>query len=177
MWCGSNAQQLFSFSHSGVIDCLDVDVVTRHHDVTDLSVLLYICNLQKSYTFKSKVVDGLCGGSRSISSIEKVSSVGVKSKVNDWESSHLDKLFSFYTWTGMMWLGQWTTGRPESTSICRSSLTLLWCFLLSTWPSSLFRMLMDSFAPASSMGGREVVKMKPAASERTVSTRALVLAM
>lgn len=45
VWCGGDAQELLSFSHSGVVDCLDVDVVTRHHDITDLSVLLCICNL------------------------------------------------------------------------------------------------------------------------------------
>ncbi|TNN45315.1 hypothetical protein EYF80_044500 [Liparis tanakae] len=71
-------------------------------------------------------------------------------------------LFSV-TRTGMMWLGQWTTGRPASISIRRRSLTLLWWVLRSTRPSSLFRTLTDSVAPASSMGGREVVKMKPAA--------------
>lgn len=47
VWCGGDAQQLLSFSHSGVVNCLDIDVVTRHHDVTDLSVLLCICHLQK----------------------------------------------------------------------------------------------------------------------------------
>lgn len=51
VWCGGDAQQLFSFCHSGVVDCLDVDAVTRHHDVTDLSVLLCICNLPKRNTF------------------------------------------------------------------------------------------------------------------------------
>ena len=83
----------------------------------------------------------------------------------------------FLTLTGMMWLGQWTTGRPESISIWRSSLTLRWCPRRSVRPSSLFSVWMDSRAPASSMGGSEVVKMKPAAYERTVSIRALVLAM
>lgn len=47
VWRGGDAQQLLSFSHSGVVNCLDIDVVTRHHDVTDLSVLLRICHLQK----------------------------------------------------------------------------------------------------------------------------------
>lgn len=45
VWCGGDAEQLLSFSHSGVVDCLNIDVVTGHHDVTDLSVLLCICHL------------------------------------------------------------------------------------------------------------------------------------
>lgn len=77
----------------------------------------------------------------------------------------------------MMWLGQCTTGSPESISICRSNLTFRWCLRRSTRPSSPFRMRMDSRAPASSMGGRDVVKINPAAYERTVSTNTLVLAM
>lgn len=43
--CGGDAQELLSFSHSGVVDRLHVDVVTRHHGVTDLSVLLCVCHL------------------------------------------------------------------------------------------------------------------------------------
>lgn len=62
-------------------------------------------------------------------------------------------------------------------SICRSSLTLRWCWRRSARPSALFRTRTDSRAPASSMGGSDVVKMKPAAYERTVSTRERVLAM
>lgn len=34
-------------------------------------------------------------------------------------------IISFHTRTGMMWLGQWITGSPESISNCRISLTLL----------------------------------------------------
>lgn len=49
VWCGGDAQQLLSFSHSGVVDCLDVDVVPRHHDVTDLGVLLCVCHLPNRY--------------------------------------------------------------------------------------------------------------------------------
>lgn len=63
----------------------------------------------------------------------------------------------------MMWLGQCTTGSPESISICLSSLTLRWCLRLSERPSSPLRTWMDCLAPANSIGGREVVKMKPAA--------------
>lgn len=52
-WSGGDAQQLVSLGHSGVVDCLDVDVVPRHHDVADLSVLLSICHLQnKQYIHK-----------------------------------------------------------------------------------------------------------------------------
>lgn len=67
------------------------------------------------------------------------------------------------TRTGMMWLGQWMTGRPASISICLISLTLRWCWRRRARPSLLFRIRTDSRAPASSIGGREVVKMKPAA--------------
>lgn len=49
VWCGGDTQQLLSFSHRGVVDCLDVDVVTRHHDVTDLTVLLCICHLHNRF--------------------------------------------------------------------------------------------------------------------------------
>lgn len=76
-----------------------------------------------------------------------------------------------------MWLGQCTTGSPASISICLMSFTLRWCWRLKTWPSALFRVRTDSRAPARSMGGRDVVKIKPAAYERTVSIRALVLEM
>ncbi len=37
VWCGGDAQKLLPFCHSGVVDCLNVDVVTRHHDVTNLT--------------------------------------------------------------------------------------------------------------------------------------------
>lgn len=46
---GSDAQQLLSFRHSGVVNCLDIDVVTAHHDVTDFRVLLCISHLQNRY--------------------------------------------------------------------------------------------------------------------------------
>lgn len=176
VWCGGDAQQLFSFSHSGVVDCLDVDVVTRHHDVTDLSVLLCICNLPNRHLKVNPKIDSYCRWAawwyKKLScywslhqhQLHRKSIIcGCLIKGKCLGISTFGQVFSFCTRTGIMWLGQWTTGRPESISICRSSLTLLWCFLLSTWPSSLFRILRDSFAPASSMGGREVVKMKPAA--------------
>lgn len=76
-----------------------------------------------------------------------------------------------------MWLGQCTTGSPASISICLISFTLRWCWRLRTCPSALFRVRTDSRAPAKSMGGRDVVKIKPAAYERTVSIRELVLEM
>lgn len=49
VWCGGDTQQLLSFSHRGVVDCLDVDFVARHHDVTDLTVLLCICHLRNRF--------------------------------------------------------------------------------------------------------------------------------
>lgn len=48
MRCGCNAQQLLSSSHSGVVDGLNVDVVTGQHDVTDLSVFLGVGHLQEN---------------------------------------------------------------------------------------------------------------------------------
>lgn len=78
---------------------------------------------------------------------------------------------------GMMWLGQLTTGRPLSMSSCLMCLTFLWWALRSACPSWLFSTWTDSSDPAKTIGGREVVKMKPAAKERTVSTRAALLAM
>lgn len=83
----------------------------------------------------------------------------------------------FLTLMGMMWLGQCTTGSPTSISICLMSLTLRWCWRLSACPSAPLSVRTDSSAPASSMGGSEVVKMNPAAYERTVSIRELVLEM
>lgn len=64
---------------------------------------------------------------------------------------------------GMMWLGQGITGRPLSISSWRMCLTLRWWARLSAWPSSPLRSRTDSKAPESTMGGSEVVKMKPAA--------------
>lgn len=77
MWCGSNVQQLSSFNHSGVVDCLDVDVVVRHYDVTDLSILLCICKNIPS----TAVIDGLCGGSRNCPAIGPCNSINLKEKV------------------------------------------------------------------------------------------------
>lgn len=81
------------------------------------------------------------------------------------------------TCMGMMWLGQLSTGRPLSMSSCLMCFTFLWWALRSACPSGLFRTRTDSRAPARDIGGRAVVKMKPAAKERTVSTRAALLAM
>lgn len=64
---------------------------------------------------------------------------------------------------GMMWLGQLTTGRPLSMSSCLMCLTFLWWALRSTCPSGLLRTRTDSRAPDRIIGGRAVVKMKPAA--------------
>lgn len=43
---GSDAQQLFSASHRGVVNGLDVDVIAAHHDVTHLRVLLCVRHLR-----------------------------------------------------------------------------------------------------------------------------------
>lgn len=45
VWCGSDAQQLLPFGYSRVVDSLYVDVVTRHHDVTDPCVFFCISHL------------------------------------------------------------------------------------------------------------------------------------
>lgn len=42
---GGDTQQLLSPGHGGVVDGLHIDVVTGHHDVTHLCVLLCICHL------------------------------------------------------------------------------------------------------------------------------------
>lgn len=136
MRCGGYAQQLLPFSHSGVVNSLDVDVVARHHDVTDLGVLFCICHLRNGH---------------------------VRYKKLDLELSLSSGMSSFLTRTGIMWLWQEVTGRPESISICRSSFTFRWCFRRSARPSSPFSTPMDSLAPANSMGGKDVVKMKPVA--------------
>lgn len=64
---------------------------------------------------------------------------------------------------GMMWLGQGITGKPLSISSWRMCLTLRWWARLRAWPSSPLSSRTDSRAPDSTMGGSEVVKMKPAA--------------
>lgn len=46
--CGGNAEQLLSSRHGGVVDGLNVDVITRQHDVTDRSVFLGVGHLQKN---------------------------------------------------------------------------------------------------------------------------------
>lgn len=43
-WC--NAQQFVSPGDRWVVDCLNVDVVTTHHEVTHFSVFLCIRNLK-----------------------------------------------------------------------------------------------------------------------------------
>lgn len=69
----------------------------------------------------------------------------------------------FLTLMGMMWLGQGMTGKPLSISSWRICLTLRWCARLRACPSSPLSRRTDSRAPESTIGGSEVVKMKPAA--------------
>lgn len=48
--CGGDAQQLLPPAHGGVIDCLDVDVMSAHELITDLRVFSSICNLSLMMT-------------------------------------------------------------------------------------------------------------------------------
>lgn len=46
VWGDGNAQQLLPLRHGGVVNSLDVDVATRHQEVTDPGVLFCISHLR-----------------------------------------------------------------------------------------------------------------------------------
>lgn len=154
--CGGHTQPFLPAGNRRIVNGLDIDVVAAHHDITDRRVLRRIRDLQRETYVRTE--EG-----------------GISSE--EMRSGGAQRSAGRLTLMGMMWLGLFITGRPSSMSMRRSSLTLRWCRSRSERPSSPFSVRTDSWAPASSMGGSEVVKMKPAAYERTVSTSVLVLAM
>lgn len=56
-----------------------------------------------------------------------------------------------------------STGKPAAYNFCRRYWTFFWCFVLSNRPSAEASTPTAARAPAKTMGGNDVVNIKPAA--------------
>lgn len=105
----SQAQQLLTTGHGGVVDGLHVDVVSLQQTVTHSCVQLGVAHLRQDH------------GKVSVNAKKVWQLLWLSS--GSWEcllsTAELTRM-------GMMWLGQLTTGRPLSMSSCLMCLTFLW---------------------------------------------------
>lgn len=72
---------------------------------------------------------------------------------------------------GIIWLGVCSTGKPSSINLLRIYRTFSWCLWRNSRPSSDANICTARRAPANTVGGSEVVNIKPAAYDLIMSTR------